>query len=65
MIVGDNRKFLSALITLKVNIDLKNNKPSHELSQECRNLMTKHVKNGENIKTVEDAINSPDVHKYI
>ena len=61
MIVGDDRKFLSAIITLKVNVDMKQNKPSHELSEECRILLKQNVKNSENINTVQDAIKSPDV----
>lgn len=65
MIIGDDRKFLSALITLKVNIDPKTGKPSNELSNECLLIMKQQIKNGEQIKTVQDAMKSEDVRKYI
>eukprot|EP00347_Sterkiella_histriomuscorum_P001168 403373066 len=65
MVVGDDKKFLSAIITLKSTIDMKLQKPSHDLSQECLNLMKQHVKNSENIKTTDDAIKSEEVRKYI
>lgn len=52
MVVGDNRKFLSAIITLKVNTDLKTGIPSHTLSNECKIYLKQFIPNGESINTV-------------
>ena len=40
-------------------------RPSRELSQECMIHMRNFVKDGEKIKTTEEAINSEEVRKYI
>ena len=65
MIVGDDKKFLSALITLKCIIDLKNNKPSHDLSDACKIQLRNNVKNSENLKTIDEAMKHPELLKYI
>lgn len=56
MVVGEARKFLSAIITLKCTQDMKAMKPSRELSQECMIHMKNNVKDGEKIKTTDEAI---------
>lgn len=64
MVIGDDRKYLSALIALKVGVD-KDGKPNQELSEECKIHLKNFVKGGESIKTVQDAMKSPELHKYI
>jgi long-chain-fatty-acid--CoA ligase ACSBG len=36
MVVGDDRKFLTALITLKVNVDMKTGIPSNQLTNDTK-----------------------------
>jgi long-chain-fatty-acid--CoA ligase ACSBG len=66
MIVGDNKRFLSAIITLKVNLDVKTNTPSHTLSNECKiQLRTVLPQIADSLTTVEDAIKHPEIIKFI
>ena len=66
MVIGDNRRFLSALLTMKVNMNPKDNTPTNILSNECKmHMKNLNIPNFENINTVEDALKSPDIKKYI
>ena len=59
MVIGDNRRFLAAIISLKVNTSL-DNVPAQELTNECKMLMKKILgeEEGERIKTAKDAMGS-------
>jgi len=62
MVVGDNRKFIAALITLKVAVD-KEGKPAQELTKECQFQIKQLV--GYEIHTVRQAKESQEFMKYI
>lgn len=49
MVVGDDRKFLSCLITLKVNFNMKENTPTSELTNECKIYLKNNISNGDKI----------------
>lgn len=66
MVIGDNRRFLSAMVTLKVNQNPVDNSSTHELTSECKMQMKKiGISNAENINTVEDAINNAEIKNFI
>lgn len=58
MLIGDKKKFLSILITLKVNVDPSTGEPLNTLTKSvvewCRSI-------GSSSTTVDDIINGPDV----
>ncbi|XP_053405562.1 long-chain-fatty-acid--CoA ligase ACSBG2-like isoform X2 [Mercenaria mercenaria] len=62
MLIGDKRKFLSMLITLKCNMDLNTNEPLETLSPEC---LTWCKSVGSSATTVNEAIADQAVLKAI
>lgn len=66
MVIGDNRRFLAAIISLKVNTSL-DNVPAQELTNECKMLMKKILgeEEGERIKTAKDAMGSAALRQYV
>lgn len=36
MVVGDNRRFLAAILTVKVNLNPQDNSPTNIISNECK-----------------------------
>ena len=43
MVIGENRKYLSALITLKVEVDLATGTPSKNLTPEAQQEIKKEI----------------------
>jgi len=43
MVIGENRRFLSALITFKSEVDMTTGMPSKVLSPEARNIFQKEL----------------------
>jgi long-chain-fatty-acid--CoA ligase ACSBG len=52
MIIGDNRRFLSALMTLKVNMNPKDNSPTNILTNEFKIHLNNLVPEAKNVNTV-------------
>jgi len=52
MVVGDDKKFLSCIITLKVNQNMKEQSPTYELTNECKIYLKDLIPEGDKIKTV-------------
>lgn len=63
MVIGDDKKFLSALISFKVDIDPKTGEPSATLSPECINSMKTLV--GVEPKTVDEAKQDSKILAFI
>lgn len=63
MMVGEQQRFMSALITLKVEVDPTSNQPSHNLTQESMNYFKKEL--GLDLKTSDEAIKNPKVLEHI
>lgn len=63
MVVGEGQRFMAALITFKVDIDPKSGAPGQGLMPEAISFFKKEL--GIDIKTAEEACNSPEVAKYI
>ena len=62
MIVGEGQRFMAALITLKVEIDVKTNLPSNKLMPETAAFLNKEL--GVNFATADEAIKDPKVIKF-
>ena len=63
MVIGENQKFLCALITLKVDIDVAKGIPTNNLTSEARNFFKTQL--GAEVKTVEEVIKNEKVKKFI
>ncbi len=63
MVVGEGQKFIAALITLKVDIDMKTGLATNNLSEEARDTLKRDL--GLEFKTLEEATKSEKVVKYI
>jgi len=63
MVIGDYQKFLSALITLKTEIDPKTGKPTNQIQNEIRHLLQREL--GVKVKTTEEAAKNEKILKYI
>lgn len=63
IVVGENRRFISALITFKVEIDLKAGKPTNTLTSETAEYITKHC--GTTLKTSDEACKNAKVLQHI
>jgi len=63
MVVGENQKFLGAVMTFKVDTDAQTGEPSNNLTQEVVNLFKKEL--NVEIKTTEEAIANDKVQKYV
>ena len=66
MIVGDAKKYLGALITLKVEVDMTTglNTPTKALTTTVRNFLRDHLELGD-ITTTDEAIKNDKVTRYI
>jgi long-chain-fatty-acid--CoA ligase ACSBG len=53
MLVGEQQRFMGALITFKVDVDLKTGIPSNKLMPEAINWLKQH--SGQDVKTTEEA----------
>ncbi len=63
MAIGDARKYISALITLKVVINPENSTPTNDLIPEAQTII--HNVIGKDLKTYDECVNSPEFMKYI
>ena len=63
MVIGENQKFLCALITLKVDMDVAKGIPTNNLTSEARNFFKAQL--GVEVKTVEEAIKNEKLKKFI
>ncbi len=63
MMIGEQQRFMSALITFKVDIDPKSGVPSRALTNEAVNAIKQHC--GLDIKTSDEAIAEPKVAEYV
>ena len=64
VLVGDGRKFVSLLMTLKVRKNLISGYFTRELSQDARKFIKKRL-NLSNITTVDDVLKCKEVMDYI
>lgn len=63
-IIGDDRKYLSAIISLKVDVDVtKNGKPSKNLTQDTQQFL--HANANSTAKTTDEAVSDPNIAAYI
>ena len=63
MVVGENQRFMAALITLKVDVDNKTGLPSKNLTTDAVNYLKNET--GQIYKTTDEAIADPKVHDLI
>lgn len=63
MIVGESQRFMSCLITFKVDVDPKTGQPSHELMPEAIALLKKEV--GVDVKTSDEACTNEKVMAFM
>ena len=63
MVVGENKKFLSALITLKVLVDPETGNPTKELSSDAINYFKSNL--SVDVKTAEEALVNEKIQKFI
>ena len=63
MIVGEQQRFMAALITLKVDVDPATGQPSKNLTPQCIQFFQKTL--GVDLKTTDDAMKEPKVIEYI
>jgi len=54
MLVGENQRFMAALITFKVDIDMKTGLPSNNLTVDAIKYLKEHA--GVDLKTSDDAV---------
>ncbi len=63
MLIGENRRFMSALITFKAEMDMKTGLPSEQLLPETVAFIKREIK--VDVKTTKDACASKEILAYI
>lgn len=63
MLIGENRRFMGALITLKAEMDMKTGLPSKELLPETIEFIKKNI--GVDVKDSETASKNEKIYQYI
>ena len=63
MMLGENQRFMGALVTFKVDIDMKTGQPSHNLMEEAKVFFKKEL--GLDLKTSDEAIAEPKVSEFV
>ena len=63
MLIGENRRFMSALITLKAEMDMRTGLPSKDLLPETIDFLKKNV--GVDVKDSETASKNEEIFKFI
>lgn len=63
MLIGENRRFMAALITLKADMDMKTGLPSKQLLPETVDFLKKTV--GITVKTTTEACASKELSAYV
>ena len=63
MMIGENRRFMSAIVTLKAEMDMTTGLPSDKLLPETKDFLKKTLKI--DAKDTHEAIKNPELIKYI
>ena len=63
MMIGEQQRFMAALITFKVDIDPKSGVPSRNLTQEAKTAIKQAA--GVDVSTTDEAIAEPKVSEYV
>ena len=63
MLIGENQRFMAALITFKVDIDQKTGIPSRNLTAEAKIAFKNEA--GVDVSTSDEAIAEPKVTEYV
>lgn len=63
MLIGENRRFMAAIITLKSEMDMKSGLPSKELLPETIDFIKKNI--GVDVKDSETASKDEKIYKYV
>lgn len=63
MLIGEQRRFMSAIITLKVDVDMKTGQPSKNLLPDVQKYFKEHL--GLSLKTSDEAVSNPKVIEHI
>ena len=63
MMVGEMQRFMGALITFKVDVDLKSGLPSRNLTPETVAFFKKEL--GLDLKTSDETVSNPKVNAYV
>ena len=63
MMVGEQQRFMAALITFKVDVDPKSGVPSRNLTAEAKNCFKQQL--GLEVATTDEAIAEPKVSEFI
>ena len=63
MMIGEQQRFMAALITFKVDVDPKSGVPSRNLTNEAKTALK--AATGMDFKTTDEAIAEPKVSEYV
>lgn len=63
MMIGEQQRFMAALITFKVDVDMKSGLPSKNLTPETVNFFKKELEL--DLKTSDEAVANPKVSEFI
>jgi long-chain-fatty-acid--CoA ligase ACSBG len=63
MVIGENQKFLSALITFKVDIDMAQGIPSNNLTSDAKSFFKNQL--GVEVKTSDEAVKNEKIKKFV
>lgn len=63
MLVGENQRFMAALITFKVDLDMKTGLPSNNLTEDAAAFFKQHA--GVEIKTSDEAVANAKVLELV
>lgn len=63
MVIGENQKFLSALITFKVDIDMAQGIPSNNLTSDAKSFFKNQL--GVELKTSDEAVKNEKIKKFV
>lgn len=63
MVVGEMQRFMAAIITLKVDVDVKTGQPSNNLTPEVQAFLKKEA--GTSVKTSDEACKDAKVLEYL
>jgi len=63
MMIGEQQRFMAALITFKVDVDPKSGVPSRNLTNEAKAIFKEKL--GLDLKTTDEAVAEPKVSEYV
>ena len=61
--IGEQQRFMGALITFKVDVDMKTGLPSHNLMEDTKAFFKNEL--GLDLKTSDEAIANPKVSEFV